>query len=210
MTFIARARRASSSTCSTASPRPPARHPTAAIPRAVTGSVRSRARRPPPNQTARRGPLLGSGKPDRVAHDRGAPALRVARTDTHVLLAQRPDELGLVAARGRAGPDDPLQRLTASPAPARSPRAVVAVAARVGHPLARPHPAAARFARAGLQPPQTKPLLQLAAPLSAPVAGRCARWPCCRPRPPASRPGARGQSRRPSGRGGSRPTGTAP
>ena len=45
---------------------------------------------------------------------------------------------------------------------------------------------------------------------SARAAGRCARWPCCRPRPPGSPRCGRGRSRPQSARDGSPPTGTAP
>ena len=83
-------------------------------------------------------------------------------------------------------------------------------AAAVGGELAVLEPAAARLR--GCAPPGAAARTAARAPgtLSARAAGRCGRSPCCRPRPPGSRPCGRGRSRRQSGRGGSRPTGTAP
>ena len=81
------------------------------------------------------------------------------------MVAKPVDELGLVAARGRAGADDPLERL-----PARALGVLAAFAERppataVGGELAVFQPTAARLPGARLQAPQPEGLLELSARL---------------------------------------------
>ncbi len=108
-------------------------------------------------------PLTRTRKPDRVAdHPLGA-AGRVPRADLQPLLAQRPDELALLAAGGRARAHDPLQRLAAAALRMLPAIAVMTQPPRVGPLLAGLDPAAARAPLARLQLPQPMPALKLAA-----------------------------------------------
>ena len=133
------------------------------LPTSAQGRQRQISREAPaakPNRAPRAGDR--TSKRDGVANDTAAATLRVARTDPHIMFAQRAHELALITTRGRARPHDPLQRLPRPPLRSVTVNAVVAVTPRVGHPLTRPHPATPSPPRPRLQPPQPKPLLKLA------------------------------------------------
>ena len=149
------------------------------------------------------------GQSDRVAGHPAGAALGIAGSDLQALLPQPRDEFAFVPAGARARPYHPLKPPPRRPLLMLAPLPHPAAALAVGRDLAvlgRPLPARA-FA-----PPATGARSAARAPgrLVAPGGGRCGCWPCCRPRPPASPPRARGQIRRWTGRGGSPPSGTAP
>ena len=127
--------------------------------------MRSRASRPPPYHTLRRGPVIGAGEADGVADDHVGPALGVAGAAADALVAEPLDELALVAAGGRAGADDPLERLPARALGVLAALAELPAAPTVGGELAVLEPAAAASPRAGLEAPQPEPLLELPARL---------------------------------------------
>jgi hypothetical protein len=110
-------------------------------------------------------PLAGAGEPDRVADHLLGAAGGVARADLQPVVAQRPHELGLGAAGGRARPHDPLQGVAAAAFGMLAAVAVIAQSARIGALLGGLDPAAAHAALARLQVAQPMALLELPAGL---------------------------------------------
>ncbi len=107
--------------------------------------------------------LIGAGESDGVADDHVGAALGVPGPVADALIAKPADELALVAAGGRTGPHDPLQRLPTRMLWVLAVVAKLSAAAAVRGELAVLEPATAGLAGARLEPAQPEALLELPA-----------------------------------------------